>query len=106
MREMSPTELKAYLDTASPAPQLVDVREPAEYQICHIAGARLIPLAQVPQHLNDLDPDQEIVVICHHGMRSQRAGEFLERNGFTHIINLVGGIDAWAREVDTKMPTY
>ncbi len=106
MQQMRATELKAYLDNPTVAAVLVDVREPWEFQKCHIAGSRLMPLGQLPATYQELDPQRPTVVICHHGMRSQQAGHYLMQMGFKQVINLVGGIDAWAREVDTTTPTY
>ena len=106
MREITPQQLKDYLQIAAPAPLLLDVRELWEYEICHLEGAKLMPMQQIPQTFNALDPQQETVVICHHGRRSQQVGNYLERMGFTRIINLTGGVDAWAHDVDRSMPTY
>ena len=106
MLEITPTELKEYLATADSPPLLLDVREPSEYAICHIAGSRHIPMNLVPQAHAELDPEQEIVVICHHGMRSARVATYLQQIGFNKVLNLAGGIHAWAREVDANMPTY
>ena len=106
MREISAQQLKEYLQVAAPLPLLLDVREPWEYQICHIESARLIPMSQIPQAYKMLDPEQEIVVICHHGRRSLQVGNYLERMGFVRIVNLTGGIDAWAHDVDPSMSTY
>ncbi|MFZ5592938.1 MAG: rhodanese-like domain-containing protein [Pseudomonadota bacterium] len=106
MNYMTPTQLKEYLEHANPPPLLLDVREPWEYEICHIEGTRLIPMSQVPGKVNELERDQEIVVICHHGRRSEQVGLYLQRMGFTRIVNLTGGVHGWAREVDPSMPTY
>lgn len=106
MREITPQQLKDYLQVATPAPLLLDVREPWEYEICHIEGANLMPMQQIPQTFKTLDPQQEIVVICHHGRRSLQVAGYLERMGFTRLINLTGGVDAWAHDVDRSMPTY
>lgn len=85
---------------------LVDVREPHEFEFTHIAGSVLIPLNQIPQRLSELDPEQEIIVICHHGIRSQQAAHYMQQHGFKNIINLTGGIAAWASECDLSMPRY
>jgi len=105
MRHFSPIDLKTYLDTGK-QPLLLDVREPWEFEICQIEGSQLLPMRQIPAKTETIDPHQEIVVICHHGIRSRQVGYFLERTGFTQVINLTGGLEAWAREVDNKMPTY
>ncbi len=106
MREISAQQLKEHLQASVSSPLLLDVREPWEYQICHIEGAQLMPMSQIPQTYKTLDPQQEIVVICHHGRRSLQVGNYLERAGFARIVNLTGGVDAWARDVDPSMPTY
>jgi rhodanese-related sulfurtransferase len=85
---------------------LLDVREPWEFATCHIAASILMPLQSVPARYTELARDAAIVVICHHGARSFQAGMFLEKNGFSAVINLQGGVAAWARDVDTAMPTY
>lgn len=106
MREMSAEELRDYLKSGQASPILLDVREPWEYDICSLDNSRLIPMRQIPAATHDLDPQQEYVVICHHGIRSRQAAIYLERIGFENLINLNGGIDAWARTVDLYMDTY
>lgn len=106
MRQMSPRELQDYLAQAENPPLLLDVREPWEYEHCHIGGSQLLPMGQIPTAYQDLNAEGEIVVICHHGVRSQQVCGFLDRAGFQHVINLTGGVDAWARDVDPHMPTY
>lgn len=107
MREMTAKQVSEWLaDTARATPQLVDVREPWEYATCHIAGAQSMPMRSVPARYPELDRNAPTVVICHHGARSFQVGLFLEQQGFTDIINLHGGVAAWARDVDPAMPTY
>jgi rhodanese-related sulfurtransferase len=106
MNHMSATQLKSYLDNSARRPVLLDVREPWEYRICHIEDSQLVPMNQIMRVLNEYKPDDELVLICHHGVRSQRVGAFLAQAGFRNIVNLDGGINAWAREVDPGMPTY
>ena len=107
MWDISAPQLAAWLDDASrPPPLLLDVREPWEFETCHIDGARLLPMHTVPQHLAQLDPAAPIVCICHHGARSLQVAAFLERNGFADVGNLTGGVHAWALQVDPAMPTY
>lgn len=84
----------------------MDVRETWEFQYCHIEGSLLVPLRQIPERIADLDPDQEFVMICHHGVRSYRAALFLEQAGFANVYNLLGGVEAWAREADPTMRKY
>lgn len=106
MRELNATELKDYLAQSDPAPLLLDVRQPWEYDICKLDNTVLIPMSQIPRKLNELDMQQEIVVICHHGIRSRQVGRYLEATGFTNIINLNGGMAGWAQQVDSAMATY
>ena len=106
MRQMPATELHQYLQNTDAPPLLLDVREPSEYSICRIDGSQLVPMRQIPGHIDDLDPDRETVVICHHGVRSYQVALYLERYGFDDVINLSGGVAAWARDVDTSMATY
>ncbi|MBI3714276.1 MAG: sulfurtransferase [Burkholderiales bacterium] len=107
MQHIKPAELAQYLaDSEKKQPLLLDVREPWEYETCHIPQAQLMPMHTVPLRFQELDPEASIVCVCHHGGRSMQVAHFLERNGFNHIINLTGGVHAWAKEVDTSMPTY
>lgn len=106
MRDMRPSELQAHLAAAEQAPLLLDVREPWEFDICHLPGSRLIPMGQLLQQIHQLDPGRETVVICHHGIRSKLIALQLDRAGFQRVINLAGGVEAWAREVDRDMPVY
>lgn len=107
MQAITAPELAQWLaDSSKKMPFLLDVREPSEYEICHIPGSHLIPMHTIPMKLEELDQDVEIVCICHHGGRSMQVAHFLERNGFNQIINLTGGVHAWALQVDTAMSTY
>ena len=85
---------------------LVDVREPREAEIAHIAGARLIPLRELPGRLAELSGHGDIVTLCHHGPRSLKARDILTGAGFANVRSLAGGIDAWSREVDSEVPRY
>jgi sulfur-carrier protein adenylyltransferase/sulfurtransferase len=102
---ISPQDLKARLD-AGDKPFLLDVREPWEVALAALPGAVNIPLNEIPQRLNELDPASDIVVLCKVGGRSQRAAEFLARSNFAHVTNLAGGINAWSRDVDPGVPEY
>ena len=104
MSSMSAPQLAAHLQQASPL--LLDVREPWEFDICHIAGSNNLPMGQIPQRVEELPDSGEIVVICHHGVRSQQVIRFLQGQINASLINLDGGVDAWARQVDDDMPLY
>lgn len=106
MQRMSASELHAYLEQCAEPPLLLDVREPWEFDICHIENSQLIPMGQVPNALEDIEPEQEIVVICHHGIRSLKVAYYLEHMGYNKTINLDGGVEAWARDVNKSMPVY
>ena len=106
MRELTPLECKAYLETSAEKPLLLDVREPWEYRIAALEGSTLIPMREIPAAAESLDPAREIIVICHHGIRSRHVAHYLESRGFARVINLRGGVDAWARELDTRLNTY
>ncbi len=105
-KELSATELHTYLQATDNQPLLLDVREPWEYEKCNLENSQLIPMRQIPSILNELDPDQEIIVICHHGIRSRSVAAYLVSNAFNNVTNLTGGIDAWAKYVDQSMATY
>jgi len=85
---------------------LLDVREPFEWDIAHIEGARLIPIGELPARLRELDGHADIVTYCHHGSRARRAVEILRAAGFSKVRSLTGGIEAWSSEVDTSVPRY
>jgi adenylyltransferase/sulfurtransferase len=102
--EISVEELKRRLDAKEDI-FILDVREPHEYQICNING-HLIPLNDLPKRVNELDPEQEMVVHCKMGGRSAKAVEFLHKSGFTKAKNLTGGILAWSDKIDPKVPKY
>jgi rhodanese-related sulfurtransferase len=86
--------------------QLIDVREPWEVELCRIAGSRSIPLGDLQRRAAEVDADKTTVVICHHGMRSYHATMWLRQNGFDNALNLSGGIDAWARDIEPGMQRY
>jgi rhodanese-related sulfurtransferase len=106
MQQITAPELRARLQSGEPQPLLLDVREPREFEYCHIAGSLHIPMNDVPARLGELDPARETVVVCHHGMRSASVANFLIRQGFGNVFNLSGGIDAWATQADPGMPRY
>ena len=107
MTQITPQLLQQWLaDTGRKPPLLLDVRAPWEYQTCRIAGSTLVPMNTIPARVPELDPDTDTVVICHHGARSFQVALFLERNGFTKLYNLQGGVQAWADQVEPAMPRY
>jgi len=107
MQNITAPELAVWLaDESRPRPVLLDVREPWEFQTCHIDGSVPIPMNSVPARMQELEEDAPIVCICHHGARSMSVAAFLERNGFTQVTNLTGGVHAWSLQVDPSMPTY
>jgi adenylyltransferase/sulfurtransferase len=85
---------------------ILDVREPNEYEICHLPGAKLIPLGELPNRLGELNPGDELIVHCKAGGRSAKAVKFLRQQGFEKAVNVAGGVDAWAERIDPSMPTY
>ncbi len=103
--EVTVAELARELQAGRPL-TLLDVREPVEWDIVHLDGATLIPLMTLPARVGELDPGAELVVYCHHGMRSLQAVEFLRAAGFTGARSLAGGIEAWAEELDPAMNRY
>ena len=106
MRRINAAALAERLKSESKQPLLLDVREPHEFHFCHIDGSVNRPMGQVFLNPGDYQTEQEIVVICHHGIRSAQVANFLESHGFQDIVNLDGGVAAWAAEVDPSMPTY
>lgn len=107
MNVVSPTELAARLRSQKP-PQLLDVREAAEREIVSLPGSRWIPLSELATRSAELDDwvGTEVVVYCHHGIRSARGASILESLGFSKIANLAGGIDRWSVEVDPGAARY
>ncbi len=103
--EMSPHELKRRMDAGEPF-ELIDVREPFEYEIARINGAKLIPLGEITERLDEIQREQPIVVHCHSGQRSAQAVRLLQQRGLANIYNLEGGIDAWSDQIDPNVPKY
>jgi adenylyltransferase/sulfurtransferase len=102
---MSPQELKRRMDAGEPF-ELIDVREPFEYEIARIDGAKLIPLGEIAERLDELEREQPIIAHCHSGMRSAQAVQLLQQRGFAKVYNLEGGIDAWSEQIDPDVPKY
>ena len=106
MEEITATELKQRLDAGDDI-QIIDVREPHEYEVARIPGSRLIPLGQVVSRMSEIDPTRETVVHCKMGGRSAKAIAQLKQAGFTgRLVNLKGGITAWSTDVDPSVPKY
>jgi len=104
--EITPEDVKAKL-VRGEALTLLDVREPWEFALAHISEAKLIPMGDVPSRAHqELDPDEDIVVVCHHGVRSLNVTNWLRQQGFDKAQSMRGGIDAWSRRVDRKVPVY
>jgi rhodanese-related sulfurtransferase len=104
--EISPEEVKAKLEQGDEF-TLLDVREPWEFETAHMEQAKLMPMGAVPSRAHqELDPEDHIVVVCHHGVRSMNVTAWLRQQGFEKAQSMRGGIDAWARQVDSRVPTY
>jgi len=106
MRHFTPAQLTKHINEPENILTLLDVREPSEFEICHIADSILIPMGQIPEKIDELNKEETIAVICHHGRRSLQIAIYLEQNGFLDLINLTGGIDAWAEEIAPDMTKY
>ena len=105
MSEISPQDLKARLDRKE-APLLLDVRQDWETKLCRLPNAVHIPIEDIELRVEELNPDDPIVVYCHAGVRSAAVAEFLKSLGFKDVRNLAGGVDLWARTVDPTMRRY
>ena len=103
--EITVKELKSLLDSGTQV-NLIDVREPSEYEFCHIDGSRLVPVGQVLNRIGEFNARGEYVFYCHVGERSGWVVNLLRQHGFQKVKNLRGGIDAWAMEIDPSMPRY
>ena len=107
MNQITAGQLAAWLaDAGRDKPLLLDVREPWEWEAARIEGSQHMPMREVPARLGEIDSDREVVAICHHGGRSQQVAIFLEKNGFSKVHNLQGGVDAWSHTVDPAVPLY
>lgn len=105
VQPLSVQQLRDRLARGGP-PIVLDVRAPWEVKICALPGSTLIPMGEITARTDELPRDKEIVVLCHHGMRSLQVACYLSEHGFASLYNLSGGIDAWAREVNTTLATY
>ncbi len=110
--QIRPAQLPAWLEQvrAHGSPVVLDVREPAELQIAPVKanGFELItiPMGVIPPRLSELDPHKPVACLCHHGGRSMQVAAFLSSRGFAHVVNIAGGVNAWAAELDPSVPRY
>jgi len=104
--EITVQELEERLSRGDDNLQVVDVREPHEFEICALPNAKLIPLSELLERVNQLNSADDIVLYCHTGRRSMQALQVLKRFGFEKVKSLAGGIDAWAKDIDPTMPRY
>ena len=110
--QIRPAELPAWIAQArarGAEPLILDVREPAEWQTASVRSDALvltIPMGVIPQKLDDIDRSRPVACLCHHGARSQRVASFLAAQGYPEVVNIAGGIDAWALELDPAVPRY
>ena len=103
--EVTPADMKLRLDRGEKL-LLVDVREPWEFEICHIQGAKLIPMGSIPANLQALDADEDVICYCHHGMRSLDVAVWLRGQGVERAKSLAGGIERWSLEIDPSVARY
>jgi rhodanese-related sulfurtransferase len=105
--QLAPAELRAWLDDAErPAPALIDVREPWEFEYCRIESSVSIPLGRLAVRIDELPQDRPLVMVCHHGNRSGHAGAMLKDAGFEQVYNLSGGVEEWAALIEPTMKRY
>ncbi|HVG39510.1 MAG TPA: rhodanese-like domain-containing protein [Pyrinomonadaceae bacterium] len=86
--------------------RLIDVREPVEFELARVEGAELLPMSRLLSWIDSLNPDDALIVMCHHGVRSAHVCRYLVERGYRHVSNLVGGIDLWSAQVDENVPRY
>ena len=110
MRHFTPLQLQAYLNETETVPLLLDVREQWEFEYCNIEGSILIPMGKLASKLealkDEIGHERDVIMICHHGIRSRQMGYYMEQAGFTNITNLDGGVEKWAEDVDSLMKRY
>ncbi|MGI9105302.1 MAG: rhodanese-like domain-containing protein [Pyrinomonadaceae bacterium] len=102
---ITPAELAGRIEKGEQV-RLIDVREPEEFELARIEGAELLPLSRFQKWAGALNPEDEIIVMCHHGIRSAQVCAYLAGQGFTKMFNLAGGIERWSGEVDRSVPRY
>ncbi len=110
IEQLRPSQLDDWISAQTRPPVVLDVRELPELRAASVrpVGFELvaIPMNEIPARLAELDPARPLAVLCHHGARSQRVAMFLAHNGFTGVVNIAGGIDAWSAERDPGVPRY
>ena len=106
MQSITPAQLKDLMNDPEAEIIIVDVREDWELERCTIEDSLHIPMGTIPDSLHQLEFNLPIIVYCHHGLRSMQVANFLTEKGYIHVLNLEGGINAWAQEVEPKMATY
>lgn len=104
--QITPQQLVAVQQTGEEPLFLVDVRTPDEYQICHLDDTTLIPLNDIPSRLNELPDNKRLIFICHRGVRSLQAAQWVRSQGLPQSYSLIGGVERWALEIDTTMKRY
>lgn len=104
-RDVLPLQLRDMLAQGR-APRLIDVREPEEWDRCRLPGAELMPGGNIGEWSASLDPDQEVLLYCHHGIRSLHAAMYLAARGFSRVMHLRGGLDAYSQQADPAIPRY
>jgi len=104
--EISVEEANQLLTQSPDTVSLIDVREPHETAFCRVSNSKLIPMRQIPDAIVSLPRETHLLILCHHGGRSQRVTEFLRGHGFDRVTNVSGGIDAWSERIDPSIPRY
>lgn len=104
--EVTVQDMKQALEDPTHAIEVIDVREEEEYQLARVEGARLLPLSQLAERYQELDPEQSYYLHCKAGVRSMKALEFLRQQGFGNLKSVRGGIQAWSSEIDPAVPLY
>ncbi|MGL6073201.1 MAG: rhodanese-like domain-containing protein [Fimbriiglobus sp.] len=107
IRRVDVRELRTMLTSETP-PILIDVREAEEYALARIAGFTLMPMMEIPVRIGEIQPEpgQEVVLLCHHGVRSLKAAYYLAQTGLENVVSVDGGIDAWSALIDPQVPRY
>ncbi|MEC7832671.1 MAG: rhodanese-like domain-containing protein [Pseudomonadota bacterium] len=106
MIDKTPNQIEEIINDKAQDTLILDVREHWEYDICHIDNSLHIPMGQLIERLDEVEKDKILIVVCHHGIRSRVVGQYLSSNGFNNVLNLNGGLDKWAKEIDKGMSRY